>query len=1632
MSYGNSSLPPSLHQQMQPRSANANQTLQPNQANHPLYHQQYSGYGLPQPPYNTLDPNQSHLNSVYGQTNLNKNASVASAMSVYPPANYPPGLLPPSSANLSQTQPNAPSNLPRRPTNPYQNASSVNRPSLPIPGYNTSSLHNLGAPNSNPYNASPYHSAYSHPSSVLPQMPSSASSAANSSSSNELWPGQLHSHQASRLPYPSSTPATSSAYPSSLNRDASNNLYNSQSSLSTYPSSLNQSTSSNQPPHLTNQPNRSYYGQPNNNSSLPNLPPNQAGDSSLQSPFNQSAYSNRYGIMPPGLPNVPGSVAGYPPGYHPSQAAYDQSRLASQFNQQANSSPGFNNRLYGSNNSTTGLQPPINNQLSSLSPKRPTPTPDQTSVLSPMPPTSSQTPDRIGNSSTLSNSANNQQLTSPIGSNILNQQNATKSQPSASSNSLAQLEQMAQMQHLPQSNKPPTQQQQQQQTSPYFSGLNNSANNLPMQSQAANNSYSQYAPVNLNNSTSNYYSQYGDAQLNSQTAQNSMWPSSAANQPQQQQQQSSQLNNSNNSSISKPNTLSPNLNKQSAVINKPTATPGYNLFDNQYNSTGLIDNSFNNSTSAAKPGADLLYSQTTCDDLNKKSLNNSTSLTNLTNNKESQSINESNSSSVYYDKMINQTRPPLNYLNQPPPQTQEPQTNPNYLQPQQSTDPNYTSLPYNNYQQPPQYSTFHPQPTTTDNNSSTFEMGISNNNQQFSTTNLPVINQQQTSSQTQNDSSSLSNSMYDQSFNNQSHNEPYDPYDDNGFANEPSVQSSKKKNKGRPKKDAIEQPTKKEKKPRQPRTNKVNKKGSDKNNKSLSNSIVSSPIVPLEQQFMNSSPCPYPTQQATDLYNQPPMNNMQQSIADPSLNQMPTSNQITQQPPPPPQMPPNELYSHTPVSLDNNLQPQPYDVTSNQDLILNNNQSTVSNTNLIENSTLSSLDSQNLINNKPPPLLLDNNQLLNANNSNNATISENGTLDPLNNSTMMINNQAIVDHQQPPIDQPLIDQQMYSQAPPSFSQPPPLPPDCLQPTNVIPDMQMMPQHQLENKEFMQPILNESLEPTELEIAAEETAKAKSKPKKPKKPKKKKTTDESQLETSTELNESQLEANNENLDESEEQKASATKSKPKRSKKPKKPKKSAETAVENAELTDQNASFDPSQQNETDLSLLEGDQTIDDDVTQEDGEQTGDGKSLSGKKSKKQATSALKPKKPRLKEGGKKKKLPKLALKFCNKKKRRRLGESDGSDVERTPPASPKEGEEDNSNKRRSARLTRVKLKYHEDVDLGISDVDDDDKKESQAEVQVTNIVEDIMIVEKIMASRMGTREIEQDDEDNNESKKEDGPEKPAPTVEVEEFYVKYKNLSYLHCEWRTEEELEKNDKRVGQKLKRYKQKRDSMFTFDFQDDEPFNPDYCEVDRILDFTEFEEQVPDEETPNDKTDTEKDKAKEKDEVKEEKIEEKIAKDDNETEKIEDVLKEDKKDDNAEEKMETEDQQAKSVKEENLENENKIEDSVENKDTNDDDAIKKEDNKDENNELVENSEIKKESDETKENDKEDENNEEDKKKDDKKAIDKEEENKVEKPVKMKTRITRHYLVKWKGLTYDESTWEIRKLLYFKIKIV
>ncbi|XP_056247356.1 chromodomain-helicase-DNA-binding protein 8 isoform X4 [Seriola aureovittata] len=203
------------------------------------------------------------------------------------------------------------------------------------------------------------------------------------------------------------------------------------------------------------------------------------------------------------------------------------------------------------------------------------------------------------------------------------------------------------------------------------------------------------------------------------------------------------------------------------------------------------------------------------------------------------------------------------------------------------------------------------------------------------------------------------------------------------------------------------------------------------------------------------------------------------------------------------------------------------------------------------------------------------------------------------------------------------------------------------------------------------------------------------------------------------------------------------------------------------------------------------------------------------------------------------------------KKRKRNASSDHSDGELSP-ASPAALEDDMIMKRRSNRVVKRK-KYTEDLDIKITDDEDE-----QEDVDVTTTAaavasisggtataaaaqlkqemeldgdglpsmqffvenpseEDAAIVDKVLSMRLTKKEVSQGQYTN-----------------VEEFFVKYKNYSYLHCEWASLEQLEK-DKRIHQKIKRFKTKHAQMRHIFQEDEEPFNPDYVEVDRILDVS-----------------------------------------------------------------------------------------------------------------------------------------------------------------------------------------------------
>ncbi|XP_034411872.1 chromodomain-helicase-DNA-binding protein 8 isoform X4 [Cyclopterus lumpus] len=199
------------------------------------------------------------------------------------------------------------------------------------------------------------------------------------------------------------------------------------------------------------------------------------------------------------------------------------------------------------------------------------------------------------------------------------------------------------------------------------------------------------------------------------------------------------------------------------------------------------------------------------------------------------------------------------------------------------------------------------------------------------------------------------------------------------------------------------------------------------------------------------------------------------------------------------------------------------------------------------------------------------------------------------------------------------------------------------------------------------------------------------------------------------------------------------------------------------------------------------------------------------------------------------------------KKRKRNASSDHSDGELSP-ASPAALDDDLITKRRSNRVVKRK-KYTEDLDIKITDDEDE-----QEDVDVTTTAAAVASISGGTAAQLKQElELDVDGQPSMQFFVENPSEEDAAIVDkilslrltkkevslgqyttVEEFFVKYKNYSYLHCEWASLSQLEK-DKRIHQKIKRFKTKHAQMRHLFQEDEEAFNPDYVEADRILDVS-----------------------------------------------------------------------------------------------------------------------------------------------------------------------------------------------------
>ncbi|VDN01887.1 unnamed protein product [Thelazia callipaeda] len=131
-------------------------------------------------------------------------------------------------------------------------------------------------------------------------------------------------------------------------------------------------------------------------------------------------------------------------------------------------------------------------------------------------------------------------------------------------------------------------------------------------------------------------------------------------------------------------------------------------------------------------------------------------------------------------------------------------------------------------------------------------------------------------------------------------------------------------------------------------------------------------------------------------------------------------------------------------------------------------------------------------------------------------------------------------------------------------------------------------------------------------------------------------------------------------------------------------------------------------------------------------------------------------------------------------------------------------------KRRSGRTTNVGKKSY-DLQAKWDEMDEEIGDDVGSQKEKKNEDQSEFIIEKIMGVR----------------KNENG---------SDSYFVKYKNKAYIHCEWKSQEELIAGDRRAAAKLKRFHQKRAQ--NSDQDEEEQFNSDFVVVERILDANKFD--------------------------------------------------------------------------------------------------------------------------------------------------------------------------------------------------
>lgn len=139
----------------------------------------------------------------------------------------------------------------------------------------------------------------------------------------------------------------------------------------------------------------------------------------------------------------------------------------------------------------------------------------------------------------------------------------------------------------------------------------------------------------------------------------------------------------------------------------------------------------------------------------------------------------------------------------------------------------------------------------------------------------------------------------------------------------------------------------------------------------------------------------------------------------------------------------------------------------------------------------------------------------------------------------------------------------------------------------------------------------------------------------------------------------------------------------------------------------------------------------------------------------------------------------------------RKGTREASNLIKEEKNSPSDGEVDSKKETKEVKEENVIEKNDE-----TPEEKSDDKLEENSDLKPDDKL-------SLVKQEQEESEINDDVEPSNSEETEENSKK---SIELDEYFVKYRNFSYLHCEWKTEVELMKGDKRIAAKLKRFKHK----------------------------------------------------------------------------------------------------------------------------------------------------------------------------------------------------------------------------------